>query len=121
MNKVAKLAVTVLFLGVLIGGFYFLSGYISSATGYVIKSDSPDLIASCIQEKGALLYTSPSCPECERQKQELSEVIDGFTVVDCSQSPRECLVLSKLPAMEYENDLYYGFMSLDETRETLDC
>ncbi|HVY01457.1 MAG TPA: hypothetical protein VHA12_01700 [Candidatus Nanoarchaeia archaeon] len=121
MNKLTKLAITVIFLVVLIGGFYLMSSWISSATGYVIKSDDPDLLSKCFSEKNVIMYTSLNCPECTRQKQEFSEIMQGLNVVDCAQNPRECLVLSKLPALEYEKSLYYGFKSIDEAREIVNC
>lgn len=121
MNRLGKFFVTLAFIAVLIGGFYLLSGWISHTTGYVIKSDDPSTLSECFKQKSTILYTSPNCPECEKQERELSEVISGFNVIDCSQSPRECLVLSQLPAIEQDKDLYYGFHTLDETRKIAKC
>jgi hypothetical protein len=121
MNKTTKLAITMVFLIVLIGGLYLMSGWISSATGYVIKSDDPETVSKCFSDKKVIVYTSPNCPECLKQSKEFSEISSGLQTVDCSQSPRECLVLSKLPALEYEKSLYYGFKTLDEAREIVNC
>lgn len=121
MNKLTKLTITLLFVVVLVGGLYLMSGWISNTTGYVIKSDDPDLLIKCFSEKKVIMYTSSNCLECSKQKKEFSEVISGVKVVDCSQFPGECSVLSELPALEYDKGIYYGFKSLEEMREIVHC
>ena len=112
MNQYTKTVLTFGALVVLLIGLYFFSDWFSKTTGYVLGDDEKANLATCLKSKGALLYVSNTCPDCDEQIRLFGQASRLLDVVVC-KSAEECPE-GGVPAWKVNNKYYYGLLGLDE-------
>lgn len=88
-------------------------------------NDSPDLeeqTAQCIADNSKL-YVSKTCTHCAAQKEILSEYIDKFNLIDCTESQQECIdnQITAVPTWIINNQQYIGVKSIEELKQLTQC
>jgi hypothetical protein len=90
----------------------------------VAASDAGDGMASfaaCVYEKGATLYVSSGCPDCEEQKSLFGE---SFANIKSSFCEGECdgrSDITKFPTWIINGKKYEGKMTLEKLGELTGC
>ncbi len=49
-----------------------------------------EILAKCLDEKGAKFYGSPTCPWCTKQKEIFGQAVEYLPYVDCAEKRDEC-------------------------------
>lgn len=122
MEKKNKVVVSFFIIIALVAGLYVFSGWFSRTTGYIVGEDQDDSLAKCMTQKGVVLYTTDSCPECKRQKSLFgASSYKYIDKIDCSYERPLCLNLQLLPAWSINSEFYYGVKSTEELRVLSGC
>ncbi|MBN2198014.1 hypothetical protein JW698_02380 [Candidatus Wolfebacteria bacterium] len=80
---------------VLIGIFIFggLVGKQEEKPNSNLPLTSLEDFTQCLVEKGAVMYGTPWCSWCQKQKDEFGDFWQFMNYVDCSENPNECVTL----------------------------
>ncbi len=52
-----------------------------------------DDFAKCLADKGAVVYGTPWCSWCQKQKTDFKDAWQFIKYVDCSENPNDCIAL----------------------------
>lgn len=77
-------------------------------------------VAVCIG-KNSVLYTQAGCSHCGVQKQMFGENLKYLTLIDCTETPEECLEISKIPTWIIDGKEYVGVQSIEKLKELTGC
>jgi hypothetical protein len=121
MEKKIKVMATFIVLVVLISGLYAFTNWFSIITGYIGGEEDSVKLAQCLDGKGAELYGSIYCPDCEAQVKLFGRAIKFISRVDCGKDGELCPNIQEIPAWYIDKKIYYGYKSFDELREISGC
>lgn len=113
MNQYTKTMVTFGVLILILFGLYYFSDWFSKTTGYVLGEDEKVKLAVCLNSKNALLYSSSSCNDCEKQLDLFGKEASKFLTVFTCQNVGECPE-GGVPAWKINGQTYYGVKQLGE-------
>ena len=84
MNKKATISLIIIVfgLGLFLAILYPRSGY---------DRKTLDVFASCLAEKGAVMYGVAWCPHCENEKKRFGGSFKFIPYVECPDEPQKCL------------------------------
>ena len=119
-----KLLMTGFILIVLVIALYFFTSWFSKTTGFSVGENQLDNLINCLNEKGAVLYISDTCPDCEKQRELFGESYKNLDVFNCALDQDFCLLekdLKAVPAWEIERTQHYGFLSLADLEDRSGC
>lgn len=121
MQKRFQVYITFGVLVVLLFGLYYFTGWFSRTTGYVLGEDEKLVLAQCLQGKGAILFVSSTCPDCNEQISLFgNDAAKMLNVYSCS-SVEDCPNISALPSWQINGLYYSGLKSLEELIEISEC
>lgn len=105
-----KNIVIILFFGVL-----FLSG--------CSQGNTPEELAQCLTEKGAVMYGTDWCGHCQNQKAVFGESFQYINFVNCEQNKDECQAANVpgYPTWQINGKNYPGEKSLAELAGLAGC
>ena len=121
MQSKTRVIVTFAILIVLVAGLYVFSNWFSLITGYTLGEDEKVVLAQCLDGKGARLYTSSTCPNCEDQIEIFGDAAAAFlNVVECNDA-EVCPAERGVPAWRINGEFYYGKKTFNELYEISGC
>ncbi len=93
--------------------------------GIIMLNNSSDIeeeTAECIADNSKL-YVSKTCTHCAAQKEILSDYLDRFTIIDCTEEQQECLQagITAVPTWSINNQNYVGVKSIEKLKELTQC
>ena len=113
MEQFFKTVLTFAVLIAVLFGLYFFSDWFSKTTGYVFGESEKMDLAICLKNKGAVFYSSSTCPECDKQLELLGKDASKLlNIVICSNAD-ECPA-GGVPAWEIGGQTHYGYKELSE-------
>lgn len=64
-----------------------------------------DAFAQCLTDAGVMMYGSPTCPYCNKQKEMFGESFAKINYVDCVEDPQACTdaEVEGIPAWDFED------------------
>ncbi len=82
-----------------------------------------DAFAKCLTEKGAMIYTSPTCSHCQNQKKLFGDSWQYINNVDCMANPQVCSVagIQGVPNWMINGESLLGQQSLEVLAEKTGC
>ena len=120
MNQYTRTMITFGFLVFILFGLYYFTGWFSRTTGYVLGDNEKLNLAICLKGKEAILYSSNTCPDCEKQLEMFGKEALKWIEVFICQNALEC-PQGGVPAWKIEGQFYYGVKQLDELIEISGC
>ncbi len=122
MEKRVKTLITFIFAVSLIASLYIFSDWFSRITGYALDENNNSDLAKCLESKGAILYGSKKCPECEKQKSLFNgKAFSSVKYIDCSITPEECKDIEGVPAWKINGVIKYGPKTPDQLKVLSGC
>lgn len=120
MNQYTKTMITFGILVVVLFGLYYFTGWFSRTTGYVLGDNEKLNLATCLENKGAIFYTSSACPDCEEQLEmfgnDATKILNTFVCSNADECPD-----GGVPAWNIGKSTYYGIKSLSELIRISGC
>ena len=120
MNQYTKTMITFVIFIIVLFGLYYFSDWFSKTTGYVLGDDEKVKLALCLKDKGAIFYSSSTCPDCDKQLElfgndatKLINVVVCASVDDCPEGG--------VPAWVIGKKTIYGVKQLDELISITGC
>ncbi|MEK6855433.1 MAG: hypothetical protein AABX73_04385 [Nanoarchaeota archaeon] len=121
MERQNRVFLTFVFIVLLVTGLYIFTDWFSKVTGYFSGESERGKIVLCLKEKGAELYGSEFCADCEKQRKIFGEEIKSIFYVDCGRNKELCPNIREIPAWYIDRKIYYGLKSLSELKEISEC
>jgi len=119
MEQYRKTMITFAVLILVIFGLYYFSDWFSKTTGYVLGEDEKEKLATCLNEKNAVLYTSRTCPDCESQLELFGNAKDNINTILCEKA-QECPE-GGVPAWQIGKQIVYGVKNFEELIKISGC
>ena len=106
---------------ILIVGLWLIAEAITTYTGYAIN-ENVDEFAECVGEN-SVLYFSPTCSHCIRQKKMFGTSVSYLNMVDCTLERELCSEkqLAGVPAWEINGEIHYGVQDFDILSDLTGC
>lgn len=121
MGRRNRVIITFVILVAVVLGLYYFTDWFSKTTGYAPGEAEILRLARCLNEKGARMYGSETCPDCEKQKELFGEFFEKIDYYECVGFEGECGEISALPAWRINGNLHYGVIVLDKLSEISGC
>ena len=123
MRAITRVMISFTILVVLVFGLYYFTDWFSKVTGYALGEDEKLLLAQCLDGKGAVLYTSATCPSCVEQLEIFGDTAAKFIeVFECNSLEEDvCGELKGVPAWNIKGEFYYGKMGFKELIKISGC
>ncbi len=122
MESRTRAIITFIALIFIITSLYFFTDWFSKTTGYLFKEDPDNELAKCLTQKGAIFYTSESCPDCKQQRRLFGNTaFDFLNYIDCTENSPQCSSLKSIPAWKVNNTMLYGVKTTQELRVLSGC
>lgn len=83
-NNIMWVALVILVVAIVLAVIFFLPKQDSS------KYENLDEFASCLTEKGAVMYGAYWCSHCQAQKEEFGSSFKNINYVECTEKPDQC-------------------------------
>lgn len=85
--------------------------------------ESPDKVAQCLSEKGAILYASQYCPHCQEQKKLFGNAISKIEMVECSSQIERCQEagITAYPTWVINGRKFLGTKDMKTLYDIADC
>jgi glutaredoxin len=80
-----------------------------------------DAFAKCLTEKGAMIYTSPTCTHCQAQKKLFGDSWQYIKDVDCMANPTQCSNIKAVPNRVINGENLVGEQSLETLAAKTAC
>lgn len=120
MEQYRKTMITFGVLILVMFGLYYFSDWFSKTTGYVLGEDEKMKLATCLNGKNAVFYTSNTCPDCESQLELFgTEAAKSINMITCSNID-ECPE-GGVPAWQIGKQIVYGVKQLEELIQISGC
>lgn len=78
-------------------------------------------LATCLSEKGVVLYYTETCPHCHRQLEMFGNQRYLLNTVECSEEPSECENIQAVPTWKINGKYYRGVIELNKLMELSGC
>lgn len=123
MEARTKAMISFVILVLLIGGLYMFTDWFSKVTGYALGEDEKVKLSQCLDGRGAVLYTSATCPSCEDQLEIFGETATKFLdIIECDNVDKKpCSDLKGVPAWKINGEFYYGEKNFKELIKISGC
>ena len=128
MNKRIKILVSIGVIVVIATLFYFVSQAITKSTGYTVGDNRINEFASCLTEKGSIIYVySVDCEACNKQKSLFGDSWKYLNVINCETNENSgeagCLVIkvTQQPTWFLNNRMRSGEKSLELLSNITGC
>ena len=121
MDVQRRVILSLFVLIVLVVGLYFFTDWFSKVTGYSTGEDERVKLADCLAEKGAVLFITSNCLECERQMEIFgSEGTSHLPILQCS-SLEDCPSSSGFPSWLINGEKISGVQEIDSLKLASQC
>ena len=80
-----------------------------------------DAFAKCLTEKGAMIYTSPTCSHCMAQKELFGDSFQYVKNIDCMKDPAQCGNIKAVPNWVINGENLVGQQSLETLSQKSGC
>ena len=106
--------------------FGIIIGIIIIATIYfsgILKPNNPSATeseAKCLGEKSTFYYLT-GCTFCKKQEAMFGENLKYLNMVECSEQPEKCVLLTGVPAWNINGKFYEGVQPISKLKELTGC
>lgn len=115
MNRDTKIYISLALIVILIiSGIYYWKG--------IPKELPAEITMKCIASQ-SVLYSSPTCSHCQKQKEILGEYFSLFKTINCFSEPEKCneAGIQVYPTWVINEKQYAGVKSVKELAELTNC
>lgn len=120
MESSKKVFVTFVVLILLLVGFYSLTQWLSSTTGYAVGESDQVKVGQCLSGMNTKLYFNQECQNCDKQREVLGEGFKFIQIIDCRFPESRCANVDQL-TWQINGSIYYGFKDLAELKNISGC
>lgn len=108
---------------VLVFGFFIITNYITTQTGFSISESKEDSLASCLKEQEIILYINTNGPAETLKKIILFDYLQYFQIINCLNNNQECLKnnIDSFPTWVINNNKINRDISFDELSKYSEC
>jgi hypothetical protein len=121
MNRKYKAIFSIIIIVGLVFSLYYLSKWISAATGRTVYNLEYENKKKCLFQSNIYLYSSKSCADCLEQEKILGDLIYSINYIDCKEKILQCAEIESLPAWKIQDKVYYGKKNLSELIRLSNC
>lgn len=82
-----------------------------------------DQLAVCLNEQGVTMYSLPTCPHCQEQKDKFGDSFKHVNYVNCSKNRDKCLNegIETVPTWIIDGEKFVGVQELEELANKAGC
>ncbi len=80
-------------------------------------------LAVCLTEQGVTMYSLPTCPHCQEQKDKFGDAFKYVDSVNCSENRDKCLnqEIENVPTWIIDGEKFVGVQELEELAAKTSC